>query len=136
LPANETGDPSEAETRGGLNSTLKGKALAQVRRVYLQVAASGAERTFSDELQTVFKQGSGLQLSGADTADAALKISVRQTGQNDPRVIVTVMAVSADGHLIWPATRRNSKVQYVGRPRYIAERLMSDLTRDIEKARR
>jgi len=135
VPANETGDPNEAETRGGLNPELKSKALGSVRRVHLQIAESSG-RTFSSELEQVFRQGSNLQLSSADTADAALKISVRAAGANDPRVIVTVIAVGADGKPIWPATRRNSKLQYTGHPRYIAERLLTDLKRDIEKARR
>ena len=130
-------ESSESETRGGLSPELKSKALSEVRRAYLQLggASSGV---FRSELESAFRKGSGLQLSGSETADAALKISIRPASADvkDTRVLVTVRAVSADGKAIWPVTRRPASWRYVGQPRYVAERIVADLTRDIEGSKR
>lgn len=130
----ENSDSGEVATRGAWNREVMGKPLGEVRRVYLQLtgeSASGNE--LLAQLQNVMKKDSRVQLSGADQADAALKISVRPASRRagDSRVTVIVRAANANGYVVWPASRRGSSWRYVGQPRYVAARLVADLTRDI-----
>jgi len=76
-----------------------------------------------------------VQISEAEQADAALKISIKPSPAVDSRVIAIVRAVNANGYVVWPASRRGSSWRYVGQPDYVAERIVADLTRDIESAK-
>jgi hypothetical protein len=128
-------EPDEVGTRGVWDRKSMGKPLGEVRRVHVQVVggiASGEK--FLTELRTRLTRDSSVQLSDADQADAALKISVQPASSraDDPRMIVVVRAVNANGYVVWPASRRGSSWRYVGQPGYVAERIVTDLTRDIE----
>lgn len=138
VTSSDPAETNESETRGGLSPELKSKALSEVRRVYLQITGSGLSGSFRNELETAFQKGSGLQVSGLEAADAAMKISIRSasTRSNEERVIVTVRAVSASGKTIWPIARRSGSWQYSGQPRHVAERIVADLTRDIGTSKR
>jgi len=132
-------EPGEVATRGAWNRDVMGKPLGDVRRVHLQVAG---ENSSSDELLNQLRArltgNSSVQLSDAEQADAALKISIRPASSraDDRRVIVIVRAANANGYVVWPASRRGSSWRYVGQLRYVADRLVADLTRDIEGAKR
>ncbi len=135
----ESAEPGEVATRGVWNRDVMGKPLNEVRRIHPQLIgddASGGE--LLTQLQTRLAGESRVQLSDADQADAALKISVRPASRRagDSRVIAIVRAANANGYVVWPASRRGSSWRYVGQPRYVAERLVADLTRDIEGAKR
>jgi hypothetical protein len=132
-------EPGEVATRGVWNRDVMGKPLGEVRRVHIQIAgetASGDE--LLNQLRAHLTGDSRLQLSDAEQADAALKISLRPASFRavDRRVIVIVRAANANGYVVWPATQRGSSWRYVGQPRYVAERLVADLTRDIDLAKR
>jgi hypothetical protein len=132
-------EPVEAGTRGVWNRTVMGKRLDEVRRVHIQaVSETASSAELSAQLRASLATNSGVQLSDAEQADAALKISAQSTSlhPDDSRVIVTVRAVNANGYVVWPGSRRGSSWRYVGRPHYVAERLVADLTRDIETAKR
>ena len=131
-------DPDEAGTRGVWNRDLMGKRLDEVHRVQLQIAGETAS---SDELlarlRTRLTANSIVQLSDDERADAALKISVGRAspGAGNARVIVIVRAVNANGYVVWPGARRGSSWRYVGQSKYVADRVVADLTRDIVRAK-
>jgi hypothetical protein len=130
-------DPSEFSTRGAWNRQSMGKPLNEVGRVYVQAVADNA---LNQELLAVIRArlatGGTVQDSGADQADAALKVSVRpaSTRADDLRVSVMVRAVNANGYVVWPGARGGSRWRYIGQPRFVAERIVADLTKDIKSA--
>ncbi|HEY5837823.1 MAG TPA: hypothetical protein VIT19_02230, partial [Pyrinomonadaceae bacterium] len=127
-------DPGEEGTRGPWNRNSTGKSLAEVHRVHVQVKSTAVSSTdFLAEMGQALATGNNLQSADADQADAALKVTVRAatTRPEDSRIIVIVRAVNANGYDVWPATRRSSSWRYVGRPRAVAERIVSDLAKDI-----
>jgi hypothetical protein len=135
----ENADPDEVATRGIWNREVMGKPLSEVRKVHTQLAGESASgNELLAQLRTAVKGDSRVQLSDADQADAALKISVRPASlrSGDSRVIVIVRAANANGYVVWPASRRGSSWRYVGQPRYVAQRLVADLMRDIAGAKR
>ena len=79
-----------------------------------------------------------MQFAEREQAEAALKISVRPAAAraDEKRVIAIVRAVNANGYVVWPVSRRGSSMRYVGRPRYVAERLVADLTKGVAEAQR
>ncbi|HEX6188316.1 MAG TPA: hypothetical protein VFZ40_09560 [Pyrinomonadaceae bacterium] len=126
-------EPGAEDTRGPWNRNSTGKSLADVRRVYVQMKSSAASSAeFQTELRKALATSNNLQPADADQADAALKVTARaaSTRPEDPRIIVIVRAVNADGYVVWPATRRSSTWRYMGRPRYVAERIVADLAKD------
>jgi hypothetical protein len=132
-------EPAEAATRGAWNRGLMGKPLDEVRQVYVQsVAGNLFTEEFLVELRARLARDSSLKLSDANQADAALKVSVQPASSrpDDSRVRVIVRAVNANGYVVWPGSRRGSSWRYVGRPGYVAERIVADLTRDIAGAER
>jgi len=130
-------EPDEAGTRGVWNRELMGKPLSEVRRVHLQTMGDTA---ISEELLTQLRArltgNSGVRLSEAEQADAALKISIRRTSlrPDDSRVIVIVRALNANGYVVWPSSRRGASWRYVGRPDYVAARVVGDLAKDIARS--
>jgi hypothetical protein len=132
-------EPGEVATRGAWNREVMGKPLSEVARVHAQITGdSSSSQEFSKQLQGRLSGGSGLQLADSEGADAALKISVRPASQRagDSRVIVIARVANANGYVVWPASRRGSSWRYVGQPRYVAQRLVADLAREIEGAKR
>ena len=137
--ASETSDPGEVATRGAWNRDLMGKPLSEVRRIHAQmVGENSSSQEFLRQLRERLAAGSSLQFSDSEQADAALKISVRPASERagDRRVIVIVRAANANGYVVWPDSRRGSSWRYVGQPRYVAERLVADLIRDIDGAKK
>ena len=138
LPGTGTNtEPDEVATRGVWNRELMGKPLNEVGKVYIQVLTNNASTSeLQTELQARLADGK-VRSTPVDQADAALKISVRKATvrAEDTRVIVTVRAVSANGYVVWPDTRRSSSWRYVGNPRFVADQIVNDLTRAIEAAR-
>jgi hypothetical protein len=137
--ASETADPGEVATRGVWNRDLMGKPLSEVRRVHAQlVGENSLSQEFLTQLRGRLAVASGVQLSDSEQADAALKISIRPASARagDRRVVIIVRAANANGYVVWPDSRRGSSWRYVGQPRYVAERLVSDLRRDIDGANR
>ena len=131
-------EPGEEGTRGPWNRDSMGKSLAEVHRVHVQMKSSAASNAaFLAELGQALATGNNLQSADAAQADAALKVTVRaaSTRPDDPRIIVMVRAVNANGYVVWPATRRSSSWRYVGRPRYVAERIVADLSKDIRSGK-
>lgn len=125
--------PGEEGTRGPWNQNSTGKSLAEVNRVYVQMKSSAASSAeFQTELRKALATNDSLQPAGAEQADAALKVTARaaSTRPEDPRIIVIVRAVNADGYVVWPATRRSATWRYMGRPRFVAERIVADLAKD------
>ena len=115
-----------------------GKPLSEMRRIHAQLigeSASGDE--LLSQLRARLAGGSGVQFAAADQADAALKISVRPASQRagDTRVIAIARAANANGYVVWPDSRRGSNWRYVGQPKYVADRLVADLMKDIEAAK-
>jgi hypothetical protein len=111
-----------------------GKPLSQVQRIYLQAAQQNAVSQDLVEQLRAQLAGGRLQVAESDAADAALKISVRpaSTRPDEKRVIAIVQAVNANGYVVWPAARRSSSARYVGLPKYVAERVVSDLNRAVQ----
>jgi hypothetical protein len=133
IPGTASAPEDDATRSTNLNS--KGKALNEVRRIYLQATADNeATREVLAELQTRMSNGF-LATSGADDADAALKISAERWSArpDDPRVVVIVKAVNASGHVVWPDTRSNGSWEYVGRPGLVAERIANDMTKAVRR---
>jgi hypothetical protein len=130
-------EPGESGTRGTWNRNSMGKPLNEVHQVYVQALADdGSGEELMAQLRSRLAAGGVVRFAEAEQADAALKISVRRFSAGDPRIIAIVHAVNANGYVVWPASRRGSSWRYVGRPRYVAGRLVGDLTRDIEGAKR
>jgi hypothetical protein len=135
--SNATADPNEIATRGAWNRDAMGKPLKEVRRLHLQLVGGN---TSSDEFEKQLRERLGtdqnLKLSDAEQADAALKISVSPASSRagDSRVIVSVRGVNANGFVVWPASRRGSSWRYVGQPRFVADRMVTDLMADIRRA--
>src|SRR6185369_17497791 len=133
-----TTNPNEIATRGAWNRDTMGKSLNEVRRLHLQLMGGN---TSSDEFERQLRErlatDQNLKLSDADQADAALKISVSPASSRagDSRVIVSVRGVNANGFVVWPASRRGSSWRYVGQPRFVADRMVTDLMTDIRRAR-
>jgi len=129
-------EPGESSTRGAWNRNSMGKPLGEVRRVHVQVVSgiASGERLLT-ELRARLAVGSSVQLSDADQADAALKISVEPASSRaeDSRVVVIVRAVNANGYVVWPVSSRGSSWRYVGQPRYVAARIVADLSREIKR---
>jgi hypothetical protein len=129
-------EPGETGTRGGWNRNSMGKPLSEVRQVYIQAPAEGAS---SEQLLAALRARLAanrvVQISEAEQADAALKISIRPSPAGDSRIIAIVRAVNANGYVVWPVSRRGSSWRYVGQPGYVAERMVADLTRAIESAK-
>ena len=133
LDNNVDAEPGEENTRGPWNRNSTGKSLAEVHRVYIQMRSSAASSAeLQAELRKALATSNNLQSADAEQADAALKVTARaaSTRPEDPRIIVIVRAVNADGYVVWPATRRSSIWRYMGRPRYVAERIVADLAKD------
>lgn len=133
-----TADPGGENTRGPWNRNSTGKSLAEVHRVHVQMKSSAASSAdFLAELGEALAAGNNLQSADAGQADAALKVTVgaASTRPDDPRIIVSVSAVNEDGYVVWPATQRSSSWRYVGRPRYVARRIVSDLSKDIRSVK-
>ena len=127
-------NPGEVGTRGW-NPEVMGKSLAEVRQVNVQIASGNALNDgLGTELRARLTESGALRLSNLDAADAALKISVRNSGE--ARVIVLVRAVNANGYVVWPAGRRGGSWRYVGRPGPVGARIVSDFANDIERAKR
>jgi hypothetical protein len=128
------GGEDDNATRGA-NRNLGGKTLHEVRRVYLQATADNeATRKLLVELQG--RLGNGiLTVSAADNAEAAVKISAQRASDqpDDPRVVAIVRAVNADGRVVWPDSRRKGSWKYIGEPRFVAERIASDLTKAVRR---
>ena len=135
---NVTPDPGELSTRGAWNRQLMGKPLPEVSRVYLQAIGDNAlNQELLNEVRARLAAGGALQDSGSDQADAALKISVRPASSraDDLRVSVIVRAVNANGYVVWPGSSGGSGWRYVGQPRFVAERIVADLTKDIRSGK-
>jgi hypothetical protein len=124
-------EPGETGTRGAWNRNSMGKPLNEVRQVYIQASADQAAGELLGVLRTRLAASGVVQVSEAEQADAALKISIRPAPKGDSRVIAIVRAVNANGYVVWPPSRRGSSWLYVGRPSYVAERIAVDLTRAI-----
>jgi hypothetical protein len=136
--ASETADPGEIATRGAWNRDLMGKPLSEVRKVHAQIVGeNSSSQEFLTQLRERLAEGSRLQLSDSEQADAALKISVRPASARagDRRVIVIVRAANANGYVVWPDSRSGLSWRYVGQPRYVAQRLVADLNNDIQRAK-
>ena len=130
-------EPGEEGTRGPWNRNSTGKSLAEVHRVHVQMKSSTAPSAdVLAELRKALAHGD-LQLVDSAQADAALKVTVRaaSTRPDDSRIIVIVRAVNENGYVVWPASRRSSSWRYVGRPRYVASRIVSDLSKDIRRGK-
>jgi hypothetical protein len=139
LPNNTaTTDPNEIATRGAWNRDTMGKPLNEVRRLHLQLAGGNiSSDEFGSQLRERLASDQNLKLSDAEQADAALKISVSPASSRagDSRVIVSVRGVNASGFGVWPAARRGSSWRYVGQPRFVADRIVTDLMADIRRVR-
>jgi len=125
-------EPGENVTRGPWNRSM-GKSLKEIRRVYLQTTADNeSTKELTDKLRTQLANAS-VTISTADDADAAVKISTqRAAGQpNDPRVVVVIRAVNANGYVVWPDSRRRGSWKYVGQPRFVAQRIANDLMKAV-----
>jgi hypothetical protein len=132
-----TTDPNEIATRGAWNRDTMGKSLNEVRRLHLQLMGGNTSSDeFDRQLRERLATDQNLKLSDADQADAALKISVSPASSRagDSRVIVSVRGVNANGFVVWPAARRGSSWRYVGQPRFVADRIVTDLMTDIRRA--
>lgn len=128
-------DPGELSTRGTWNRPSMGKPLNEIRRIYLQPIGDNAlNQQLLAEVRSKLVAGGNLQDSGVDQADAALKLSVRPASAraDDLRVSVTVRVVNANSYVVWPRVR-GSKWRYVGQPRFVADRIVADLMKDIRK---
>jgi hypothetical protein len=131
-------DPNEIATRGAWNRDTMGKPLNEVRRLHLQfVGGNISNDEFERQLRERLTTDQNLKLSDAEQADAALKISISPASlrAGDSRVIVSVRGVNANGFVVWPASRRGSSWRYVGQPRAVADRIVTDLMSDIMRAR-
>ena len=129
-------DPGELSTRGSWNRQSMGKPLNEVSKIYVQsIGDSPLNQELVAEVRARLTAGGAVQDSGADQADAALKVSVRPASAraDDPRVAVSVRVVNANGYVVWPGARRGSRWRYVGQPRFVAERIVADLTKDIKR---
>jgi hypothetical protein len=136
LDAGGEADAGEAGTRGVWNSAVMGKPLGAIRLVYIQArVTSASDEELVSELRTRLAKAN-LKPSDIDQADAALKISVRRAPAGDLRLVVAVRAVNAHGYTVWPRSRRSASWCYVGRARFVAERIVKDLSRDIASQRR
>jgi len=106
-----------------------------MRRVYLQATADNdSTRQLTEELRTQL-MNAGVTISVADEADAALKISAqRRTDQpNDYRIVAVIRAVNTNGYVVWPEARRRGSWQYVGQPRFVAQRIANDLMKAVRR---
>ena len=127
--------PHDAEVWAWNRDTM-GKPLNEVRRLHLQlVGESISSDEFAKQLRERLAADQNLKLSDAEQADAALKISVSPASSRagDSRVIVSVRGVNASGFVVWPASRRGSSWRYVGQPRFVADRIVTDLMADIRR---
>jgi hypothetical protein len=139
LPNSANAESGEVATRGVWNRDVMGKPLTEIHQVLIQTVGDATQSEgLAKELQARLAGGLSLRLSDAERADAALKISVRPASARagDSRVVVVVRAVNANGYVVWPASRRGSTWRYVGRPQFVAERIVTDLTKDIRAAKR
>lgn len=128
-----------ASRGGGWDREVMGKPLNEVQRVYVQaVSDNPPSQALLEQLRTRLTGSGKLQFSESAEADAALKISVRlaPARADEKRVIAIVRAVNANGYVVWPVSRRGSSMRYVGRPRYVAERVVADLTKGVAQAQR
>ncbi|HEV8367159.1 MAG TPA: hypothetical protein VGQ39_04335 [Pyrinomonadaceae bacterium] len=135
---NGTATDTGANPRGGWDRQVMGKPLGEVRRVYVQtVTDSPPSQVLLEELRLGLTGGGKLQFSESADADAALKISVRRASDraDDQRVIAIVRVVNANGYVVWPVSRRGSSMRYVGRPRYVAERVLTDVMKSVNAVR-
>jgi len=126
-------ETDEIATRGIWNRDLMGKPLKEIGKVYIQtLSGNAATSELQTELRARLAEGT-VSSSPADQADAALKISVRKANarDDDSRVIVNVRAVSANGYVVWPDARRSLSWRYIGNSRFVADRIVSDLTKAI-----
>jgi len=124
---------------GGWDREVMGKPLNELHRVYVQtVNDNSLSQALLEQLRTRLAGSGKLQLSESAEADAALKISARpaSTRADDQRVIAIVRAVNSNGYVVWPVSRRGSSLRYVGRPNYVAGRMMADLTKAVVQAQR
>jgi hypothetical protein len=129
LPGTGAAEEDDATRGAPRNST--GKVLREVRAVYLQATVDN-EATKELLAELTVRLGNGiLATANADDADAAMKISARRT--SDSRVTVVLKMVNADGHVVWPESRRGGSWKYVGGPRFVAERIANDLTRAVRR---
>lgn len=137
---NGTGTSGAAASRGGgWDREVMGKPLNEVHRVYVQAVRDNSPSQVLLGQMRISLTGSGqLQFSESGEADAALKISARPASAqaDDQRVIAIVRVVNSNGYVVWPVSRRGSSMRYVGRPPYVAERIMTDLTKAIVQAQR
>jgi hypothetical protein len=128
------------DSRGGVwIRDEMGTPLNEVHQVFVQsVGDNSQSQALFEQLQARLTASDKLRFSGSDAADAALKISVRPASSRagEKRVIAIVRAVNASGFVVWPQSHRGSSWRYVGRPDYVAARVVSDLTKDIAKAER
>lgn len=133
--SNANAEPSEIATRGAWNRDTMGKPLNEVSRLHLQLMGGNTSGEFLTRLRERLATDQNLKMSDVEQADAALKISVSPASNraNDARVIVSVRGVNANGFVVWPASRRGSSWRYVGQPRAVADRIVTDLTRDIRR---
>ena len=132
-------DPGELSTRSAWNRQSMGKPLNEVSRVYVQAIGDNAlNQALLAEVRARLVAGGAVQDSGADQADAALKFSARPASAraDDLRVSVTVRVVNANGYVVWPGARGGSRWRYVGQPRFVAERIVADLVKDIRSRNR
>jgi hypothetical protein len=135
--SNVEADSGEAGTRGPWTSETPGKPLGEIRQVHIQAIDNAVlAEDLLNELRTRLA-GANLKVTEVDQADAALKVSVRRATSigSDPRLIVVVRAVNANGYTVWPRSRRSASWHYVGQPRFVAQRIVNDLKRDIASGR-
>lgn len=129
--SNDAGAETEM-TRSG-DARMKGVALGEVRKVYLEVSGDGPleelRRELSEELNS-----SGLVIAAANTdeADAALKVTVAHT---ETRVEVSVRLVNAVGEVLWPRAGAARGRRYAGVAAQVAPGVVGDLLTDIRAAR-
>jgi hypothetical protein len=131
-------EPGELSTRGAWDPKSMGKPLHEVKRVYVQASGDNAlNQELLKEVRAVLASGGALQDSEAEQADAALKLTVQRASSqpNDRRVSVIVRAVNPNGYVVWPGASGGLRWRYVGQPRFVAERIVADLTRDITRSK-
>jgi hypothetical protein len=127
-PAAQSGDEAVTDlTRSGnLVANLK---LSEVKKVYVEVHGDSALSALRSNLVESFGASGVLNTTGADDADAALKIVV---SQSSPQIEASARLINARGAVLWPKTGAR---HYSGDPTKVAAEIVKDLLSEIRRAR-
>jgi hypothetical protein len=130
--ADEAGAAEESGVTRSGGPNVRGLALGEMRKVFLDVRGEGALDELRGELiRGLSSSGVLVVAANAEEADAALKISVARAA--GPGVEVTARLVNARGEVVWPRAARGSR--YSGAAAKVLPELLRDLLTEAKAAR-